>query len=390
MARCDDRYDTLRRVEEQFLTAAGTFTLRRSAHETDPSLRAWDAADEYLLDHLHAEAITGDGWLVVNDGFGALTVALTAAGRRVVSWSDSAVDHTAAIDNLTRNGLDLRSVEFLSSVDDVIGPIDVAVVKIPRTVAFLEHQLHHLRPTLADDACVIGAAMTRNVHQSTIDTFERILGPTPTTHARKKARLLVPNVDLDLDPGLLPGPATWTAPAGFIVNAFPNVFSATAIDAGTALLLDHLPTIAPGARVVDLGCGTGVVGATVATRSPDATVVCVDESYQAVASARATMAAVSARAEFHVIDVLDGIAHASADVVIVNPPFHVGGARTSSVARRMIAEAARVLRPGGVLRLVANRHLGHHLVVERVFGAVEVVGSDPRFVVLGATKAAAR
>jgi 16S rRNA (guanine1207-N2)-methyltransferase len=45
-----------------------------------------------------------------------------------------------------------------------------------------------------------------------------------------------------------------------------------------------------------------------------------------------------------------------------------------------------VLRPGGELRIVANRHLGHHAAIRRVLGAVEVVGSDPRFVVLSATR----
>ena len=45
-------------------------------------------------------------------------------------------------------------------------------------------------------------------------------------------------------------------------------------------------------------------------------------------------------------------------------------------------ECQRVLRPGGTLTVVANRHLGHHVALRRWFDDVTVVGSDPRFVVL--------
>ena len=58
------------------------------------------------------------------------------------------------------------------------------------------------------------------------------------------------------------------------------------------------------------------------------------------------------------------------------------GARTSSVAHRMFAESQRVLRPDGTITVVANRHLGHHATLRRWFDDVDVVGSDPRFVVL--------
>src|SRR5690606_38569414 len=99
----------------------------------------------------------------------------------------------------------------------------------------------------------------------------------------------------------------------------------------------------------------------------DVDVVCCDESYQAVASARATVGAVTDRAAFHVTDVLDGIDAGSADLVLLNPPFHAGGARTTSVAHRMFAESRRVLRADGTLRVVANRHLPYHATLRRWF-----------------------
>src|SRR5690606_39216611 len=123
----------------------------------------------------------------------------------------------------------------------------------------------------------------------------------------------------------------------------------------------------------DLGCGNGVVAATLVRRCPGVRVVCVDESYQAVASARLTLANIAADvdAAFHATDVLDGV-DGPVDLVLCNPPFHAGGARTTGVA------------DDGELRIVANRHLPYHSTLKRTFGSVEVAASDPKFVVLSA------
>lgn len=358
----------------------GTVALERAHHDPGGPLRAWDAADELVLAHLDEIGATGERWLVVNDGFGALATAL--AGHAPDSWTDSAVSIAATRANLARNGVDPDVVRLVPSTHEPDGPYDVVVVKVPRTLALLEHQLLGLRPHLHAASVVVGAGMTKTVHRSTIAAFELAVGPTPTSRARKKARLLLASFDPSLAPGPPPGPLRWRTGEGIEVTALPNAFSAGGLDAGTRLLLGHLPEIGSGAVVVDLGCGTGVVAATVAHRHPGAQLVCVDESFQAVASAEATLASAGADATFHVTDVLDGVPDETADVVLCNPPFHAGGARTTEVAERMFTEARRVLRPGGTITVVGNRHLGHHVSLRRRYADVGVVGSDSRFVVV--------
>ena len=354
----------------------GRFVLERHDRSTDPTLRAWSAADEYALAHLAAVGAAGRT-LVVGDAFGALAIALDAE----VSWLDSFVGARALVANASASGVPFPTVVALPDEPD--GVFDIVVVRVPKSGAALDDILARLRPHLAPDAVVVGTGMTKQVHNSTIGTFERHLGPTPTSKARKKARLLLPTLDPVPVPVPGAGPATWRGPEFTRVVGLPGVFSHDRLDAGSALLLDHVDVV--GADLIDLGCGTGVVGAALAHRFGTDSVRFVDESFSAVESARRTAAEVPGAA-FVVTDVLDGVADDSADAVVVNPPFHAGGARTTDVARRMIDESHRVLRPGGHLYVVGNRHLDYSAPIRSRFGAHRIAGSDPTFVVHHATR----
>lgn len=110
----------------------------------------------------------------------------------------------------------------------------------------------------------------------------------------------------------------------------------------------------------------------------------------AIASARANVEAAfdgDRDAQFHWTDCLDGVEPGSADLILCNPPFHQTRSMDDSVAWRMFHAARRVLSPGGSLWIVGNRHLGYHTKLRRLFGNGDVVASNPKFVVLRATKA---
>lgn len=391
-------------------TPFGSYELTRFPADPRDRLRAWDAADEYLLRHLDAGTgergpvdLAGAGQItVVGDRWGALTTALAA--YRPTQITDSSLARAATEANLDRAGIGTAksTVTLLTTRDTPPARIDVLIVRVPKSLALLEDQLHRLAPHVHEGTVVVGTGMVKEIHTSTLDLFEKLLGPTRTSLAEKKARLIfcTPDPAVLAAAGASPWPVAYTVDedggsgAGLATVNHAGIFCADRLDVGTRFFLQSIPTNTDGARVVDLGCGNGVVGTAVQVADPDAEVVFTDESYQAVASARATYEA-NVRpgrrtAEFLVGDGVAMLPPSSVDLILNNPPFHSHQATTDATALRMFAQSRKVLRPGGELWVVANRHMGYHTHLKRLFGNCEVAASEPRFVVLRAVKRESR
>ncbi|MFJ9338658.1 methyltransferase [Streptomyces sp. NPDC101733] len=392
-------------------TPFGSYELNRFPADPRDQLRAWDAADEYLLRHLDAGtdergpvdlAAAAGRITVIGDRWGALTTALAA--HRPTQITDSSLTRAATEGNLDRAGIGTSkaTVTLLTTQDAPPERIDVLLVRVPKSLALLEDQLYRLAPHVHEGTVVVGAGMVKEIHTSTLRVFEKVFGPTKTSLAEKKARLIFCTPDPALTAKAAPGPWPLTyqvdeqggSGAGLTVVNHSGIFCADRLDVGTRFFLQSIPTNTDGARVVDLGCGNGVVGTAVAVADPDAAVVFTDESYQAVASAKATyeanVGAGRRTAEFHVGDGVAMLDPASVDLVLCNPPFHSHQATTDATALRMFAQSRKVLREGGELWVVANRHMGYHTHLRRLFGNSEVAASEPKFVVLRAIKREAR
>ncbi len=164
----------------------------------------------------------------------------------------------------------------------------------------------------------------------------------------------------------------------------PGVFAWDRLDDGTAALVGAVE-ISVGNAVLDLGCGTGLAGLAAARRTLGGRVVLVDADARAVESARRTLAANGvAGGEVLLSDCASAVLDRTFDVVVTNPPFHQGVGVDYEVACQFVRDAARVLRPGGRLFLVANRFLRYTNLIVEVFGNVETAYADNRYHVLTA------
>lgn len=367
----------------------GRFQLKRWPVRNNELLRAWDAADEYLLAHLHSvENLSPTArMLLVNDSFGSLAVALHAF--RPTSISDSYLSQQATRNNLALNGLETAEVPLLDSLSLPDTCVDYLLIKIPKTLALLEYQLHRLRPLLKANTQIIVAGMVKTMPASIWKLLESVIGPTTTALAVKKARLIFARFDPALTVPANPYPVCYALEqTDWQISNHANVFSRDSLDIGARFFLQHLPHDPAYQDMIDLGCGNGVLGLMLARDHPQARLSFVDESFMAIASARENFqrAFASREADFVVGDCLSDFTDNSADCIVCNPPFHQQHAVGDHIAWQMFQQAARVLRKGGELRVIGNRHLNHHLSLKKLFGHYQPVAQNAKFVIVKAIK----
>ena len=361
--------------------------IRQPEQQNEP-LQAFDAADEYLLNHLAEQALpVNSRVLVLNDSFGALAISLVNT-MKVSSSSDSFLATQALQKNLARNGFGYDATSIIPADQPLVGPFDCVLIRVPKTLALLEEQLIRLQGQLAPGANVIAGAMVKHLPRAAGDLLERYVGPVQASLAVKKARLLTATPEAKA-PFTSPYPTRYVLdePRIELLN-HANVFCREGLDIGTRAFLPHLPKNLGSARVADLGCGNGVLAIASALSNPQAHYTLVDESFMAVQSARENWHAalgdrdVIVRAD----DGLAGQPQDSLDVVLCNPPFHQQQVVGDFLAWRMFQQARDALVVGGALYIVGNRHLGYHSKLAKLFRGVEQVAATPKFVILKARK----
>ncbi|HEX8469853.1 MAG TPA: class I SAM-dependent methyltransferase, partial [Brevundimonas sp.] len=162
----------------------------------------------------------------------------------------------------------------------------------------------------------------------------------------------------------------------------PGVFAWDRIDGGSALLAEALPPLK--GKGADLGCGYGAL-ATVVLRSPAVTSLrLVDMDRRAVEAAKRNVD--DPRATFEWTDTRTLEDTSDLDFIVMNPPFHDGGAEDRKLGQAFIRKAAGMLKKGGVLWLVANRHLPYETELKEAFKRVTPVGDGGGYKLFEAMK----
>lgn len=365
------------------------FTLLRYPERANEPFQAWDAGDEYIINHVEELGLeSGRRVLILNDNFGALSCWF-ADFHKVTTLSDSYISHLAIKRNIERNKT--ANITLLDSLSDVHAPFDLVLIQLPKNNRFLIWQLSLLRKMLSSDSRVIAVNKAKDIHSSTLKLFEKYLGTTTTSLAWKKHRLVLSCADSSSSFPLYPITEWPVDGENFCLKNLPNTYSGESLDLGARFMLQHLPKLPPNSDVIDLGCGNGVLSVKIGQLNPDANITCVDESYMAVESARQNLHSVlgtERQCRFVVNNCLDGFDKTCADLVVCNPPFHQHNTITDHIAWQMFCDAKHVLRSKGQLMVIGNRHLGYDAKLTRLFGRsqVKTVASNSKFVILQAIK----
>lgn len=155
------------------------------------------------------------------------------------------------------------------------------------------------------------------------------------------------------------------AVAGSPFQATPGLFSADRLDAGTLALLGHLPHDLQG-EIADFGCGWGLIAAWVLENANPTRLDLYDADARALDAARGNIAALrpAVARRFLWADASQPVADRY-DAIVTNPPFHAGQETQTSLGQAVLRNAARALKPGGRVFIVANRHLPYESVLQQ-------------------------
>lgn len=339
--------------------------------------KGWTNPSRLLYRQL--ESLEGDSPLIVappDDGFAVHFAAKTGTGTSVHNF-DLRSQHYHH-QQFVESGLDGSRVGF----GDWYQPLEAlhgsAIVFLPKGRDLIDYVLRMASQAVDAGGFVYLVGENNAGIRSARDTFSEIVGDVVWSEAarhcvmyaarnRQRASLMT---ELDY----LRTDAVTVGDTTFSVKTLPGVFSRGRLDEGTEFLLRSLPELK--GRVLDFGCGCGIIGAAIKHRSPDAVVELLDASAIAVRSARLTLEANSmSDARVYASDGFSEV-EGRFDAIVSNPPFHRGVGTDYEVVERMILSAESYLNPDGRLFIVANRFLKYKPLLERSFTNVSIFAEN--------------
>lgn len=161
-----------------------------------------------------------------------------------------------------------------------------------------------------------------------------------------------------------------------VLNTHAGLFSPEHVDRGTLAMLS-VAGFAPGMKVLDLGCGCGVVGIVAAKKCGSENVWLVDIDPLAVRTARENAALNGVQGVRCVLsDGVSGLDAAGFELILSNPPYQ----SDFSVAKAFIEKGFNRLAVGGRLLMVTKRREWYKNRLIAIFGGVRIREIDGYYV----------
>jgi 16S rRNA (guanine1207-N2)-methyltransferase len=300
--------------------------------------------------------------------------------------------------SLSANGI--TTVSLLATVElppDLYGTFNVICIQLPKGRMLARRWLVQAWHGLAEDGCLYLAGANSAGIRSVIRDGQDLFGNGRALAYKKGNRVAQfirragkkPKKEWAESPGIAPG--SWVqfpisiSSRIFQVRSLPGVFSYDQLDEGTGMLVNAM-RVPQGAKVLDVGCGYGIIGVYAATAGAGS-VDLVDNDLLAIAACRETITLNGiTNAQVFAGDLLSPVGHKKYNLILSNPPFHAGHAVNYQITEAMIDQAYRALYPGGQLVIVANRFIRYDHLIGSVFGNVSTLEESGKFRLLSGLK----
>jgi 16S rRNA (guanine1207-N2)-methyltransferase len=368
---------------------------------TKPGLPQWDLVSpsiQLLADYARIDPT--DSVLMYGHHMGALGVYLS---RNLPKCQLSITDNNLSVLEMTRMTLqanNVHSVNILTRIElpqELYQKYNAVFIQIPKGRQLARRWLLQAYNALVDGGKLYLSGSNHSGIQSVVKDAQELFGSGRILAYKKgnrianfsKRTVAMPKPDWVQAPGIVPH--SWvefsiTLPNHtFRIRSLPGVFSFDHLDAGSELLVSviHTPVRA---QVLDLGCGYGIIGLYSAIQGAGK-VDLVDNNLLAVAACRETIALnCITNAEVFAGDLLFPVALNKYDLILSNPPFHIGHAVDYQIAQVMISQAYATLKPEGQMIIVANRFIRYDLLIKEIFGNISTLAESGKFQVLSGLK----
>lgn len=366
-----------------------------------PGLAEWDKLlPSTVLLAEHPRVLPSDHVLLMGCHHGALGVIIA---QHLPVGQLSITDNNSIALEMTRRTLAANNIASVNLYPDANIPAteskkyNAVFIQIPKGRKLYRRWLFQAYQVLIPGGNVyIAGSKQVGIHSSIKDALE-LFGNGRIMAYKKGNRLchLVKQLekssipDWTQSPGITSG--TWVefsisiSSHCYQIRSLPGVFSFDHLDEGTRILLNAVK-IHAGCKVLDVGCGFGMIGLFAATHGAS-WVDLIDNDLLAIASSKETLAINQIyNTSVYPSDLLDRVYTNKYDLILSNPPFHAGHAVDYQIAEAIIRQSYQALNPGGQLCIVANRFIPYDRIINAIFGNVLCLAESGRFHVLSGSK----